>query len=72
MEYRIRKELKSFTLLSICGGNRKDFTVNTKYQRAFNTLNLQEKVKEYSMVISTAVDVIRDLKQEKELDENFK
>lgn len=51
MDYKIRKDIKSFTLLSICGGDRNNFVVDPNFQRAFNTLTLAEKVDYYALSI---------------------
>ena len=52
MDYKIRKELKTFTLLSICGGDRNNFVVDPCFHRAYNTLTLSEKVAYYANTIN--------------------
>ena len=41
MEYKIRKEMKSFTIFNICGGDRNNFFVDAGFQRAFLASNFQ-------------------------------
>ena len=55
MDYKIRKELKTFTLLSICGGDRNNFIVDPNFHRSFGTLTLEEKVDYYAKAIDSAL-----------------
>ena len=65
MDYKIRKELKTFTLLSICGGDRNNFVVDPSFQRAFNTLTLAEKVAYYANTINLGLKACRKNTSEK-------
>jgi hypothetical protein len=40
MDYKIRNQLKTFTLMSICGGEKTKFMVDNYFQNAFNALSL--------------------------------
>lgn len=40
MDYKIRKEFTSFTLLSLCGADRGNFMVEPSFDRAYGALNL--------------------------------
>jgi len=55
MDYKIRKEFTSFTLLSICGSERNKFMVSTQFENSFSQLDLQEKLNLYEKTISYAL-----------------
>lgn len=57
MDYKIRKEVKSFTILSICGGERNKFMVDIYLEHAFTELILEEKVDLYEKTVAYALQL---------------
>lgn len=54
MDYKIRKEFKSFTLMSLCGGaERGGFIVEKNFERAFATMSLNQKADYYEMFVDS-------------------
>ncbi len=44
MDYKIRNQLKTFTLMSLCNGERTKFMVDIFFENAFSNMSLQEQV----------------------------
>jgi hypothetical protein len=57
MDYKIRSELKTFTLLSLCGSERSKFMIDVYLEKAFNNLSLIEKVDLYEKTIKIAIQI---------------
>jgi hypothetical protein len=56
MDYTTRKEVKTFSIFSLCGGERSKFMVDLYFQNAFNDLTAQEKVALYEKTVQYAVE----------------
>lgn len=57
MDYKIRNQLKTFTLMSICGGEKTKFMVDNYFQNAFNALSLSEQVCLYERTLQIAIAI---------------
>lgn len=40
MDYKIRSQIKTFTLMSLCNGEKTKFMVDNYFQNAFSSLTL--------------------------------
>ena len=58
MEQAIRGHLKTFSLLLLCASNdRSKFLVDKHFQRAFESMSLEEKVQRYERIINCAMGI---------------
>jgi hypothetical protein len=55
MDNSIKKEFESFSLLSICGGERR-IRVEPQFEAAFLTLSLEEKLNYYESAVNTLIE----------------
>lgn len=56
MDHRIRNQLKTFTLMSLCSGEKTKFMVDTHFENAYNNLALHEQVDLYEKTVQIALE----------------
>ena len=59
MDQSIRHQLRTFTLMFLCGADRQKFLVDPHFERAFEAMTLQERIELYHHMVTFAVDTQR-------------